>query len=536
MRYERADPVALAEYLWPWMTLYDKQKEILLSVDDNDETVVPSGHELGKTFVDGVAAWIFYLRHEPCRVITTSVSDAQLEHVLWGNIHNLYATCAYDLPVTVGSKHVYKLGPDGNVLPLSYMIGLVASSDTKRQGQALSGHHLAMGAFGEPRTLGIIDEAAGVPHASYDKLRMCTHRRLITGNPYPCDNFFRFAVEGDPANENDRGGDVVHPDSSGRLVRKIIHLCANDSPNVRYAVAQKKLGIPITYEELVPGVISYDKYLAYRSTMNPMEQCIKLDGKWYKGADIMLYPPEWLQASHDWADELETRGSFRRVAKAIGVDPAEGGDKSSWSVVDEYGLMFQVSLKTPDTTDVVSRTIAIMKRFSVPAENVVFDRGGGGKEHADRMRSLGHDVRTVGFGERPQDPRKYNSGIKTRLHKMNRDEIAYAYTNRRAEMYWLLRDLMEPKISRSGRVRVSGFAIPRRYSDCIRQLSVMPALFDAEGRMAMLPKRKKPGVLTSNVKTLIDILGRSPDEADSLVLACYGMCRKAIKMEAGVPS
>lgn len=41
------DPIAFVRLVWPKIKLYDKQREILYSVRDNDETVVPAGNMLG---------------------------------------------------------------------------------------------------------------------------------------------------------------------------------------------------------------------------------------------------------------------------------------------------------------------------------------------------------------------------------------------------------------------------------------------------------------------------------------------------------
>jgi hypothetical protein len=41
------DPLVFANLLWPEVEFYDKQKEIIYSVRDNIETVVPAGNMLG---------------------------------------------------------------------------------------------------------------------------------------------------------------------------------------------------------------------------------------------------------------------------------------------------------------------------------------------------------------------------------------------------------------------------------------------------------------------------------------------------------
>ena len=97
-------------------------------------------------------------------------------------------------------------------------------------------------------------------------------------------------------------------------------------------------------------------------------------------------------------------------------------------------------------------------------------------------------------------------------------ETRYAYKNRRAEMYGELRVLLDPS-------RGTGFGLPSEYAELHRQLAPLPLLYDPEGRLYLPPKDKRSS--TSTELTIKEILGCSPDEADSLVLAVYGMVSKA---------
>jgi hypothetical protein len=54
---------------------------------------------------------------------------------------------------------------------------------------------------------------------------------------------------------------------------------------------------------------------------------------------------------------------------------------------------------------------------------------------------------------------------------------------------------------------------------------------DQEGRLRMLPKSKRDP--SSKEKTLTEIIGRSPDDADSLVLACHALLYEDVRPEAG---
>jgi hypothetical protein len=43
--YGEADPLRLAKLLWPWVHFYDKQREMIYSVEDNAETIVVAGNQ-----------------------------------------------------------------------------------------------------------------------------------------------------------------------------------------------------------------------------------------------------------------------------------------------------------------------------------------------------------------------------------------------------------------------------------------------------------------------------------------------------------
>jgi hypothetical protein len=152
-----------------------------------------------------------------------------------------------------------------------------------------------------------------------------------------------------------------------------------------------------------------------------------------------------------------------------------------------------------------------MRRHDVPPERVCIDVGGGGKQVADRLRSRGYRVRTVGFGT------SVTPEVKARRHDKKRQqgekEERYAYVRRRDQLYGEAALLCDP-------AEGDGFAIPRRYHELRRQLAGMPLVRDHEGRLKLPPKNKKAG---TTQQCLTDILGASPDEADSFTLAIHAM-------------
>ena len=114
--------------------------------------------------------------------------------------------------------------------------------------------------------------------------------------------------------------------------------------------------------------------------------------------------------------------------------------------------------------------------------------------------------------------------MRTSKEKTDAREQRYTYKDRRAEMYGLSRNLVDPELD-------GQFGIDDRYSELKRQLGLLPLLWDPEGRM-YLPKKNKRS-RDSNEETLRDILGCSPDEADSFVLAVFGQRNRARRATAG---
>lgn len=305
-----------------------------------------------------------------------------------------------------------------------------------------------------------------------------------------------------------------------RLYRKVIRITAEDSPNVALALEQVRQGQAPIGEVVTPGVLTYDEYRKRLATWDEQAKCVGLSAQFYQGPEILLYPPAWLALAVQLAANLKGKP---RKALAIGIDPAEGGDSTCMSAVDDLGLIEQVSKKTPDTSVIRGEALAFMRRHNVLPQKVCIDRGGGGKQIADDLRADGHPVRTVAFGESVAMEPKHGKVLVSERREAR--EERYAYVNRRAEMAGELSLLLDP--ARPGH----GFAIPAEHAELLRQMRLIPKLYDREGRLRVLPKSKVGA--DSREKTLVQLIGHSPDEFDSLCLAVYAMTSKPIRMTAG---
>ena len=522
------NPFELQEKLWPHIHFYKEQREIIKSVILNDETVVPAGNMLGKDFVAGFIALVFFLTRNPCRVVTTSVSDDHLR-VLWGEIGRFVAEAKYPLDYRKGGSlilthHEIRKIKDGQVDRFSYVKGKVSE-----HGESLQGHHSpSPNKVTHPTTLAIYDEASAGKQEAYTMIQTWAHRTLIIGNTWPCEQFFKWAVKGNPAT-NDPGGDMPRIDNPG-LYRKVIKIRGEDSPNVRYGMAQKAAGIKPTDRIIVPGVLTYGDYIKRRATLDAHEQSVILDAEFYEGAEIKLYPPDWLNASAGASVALGERG---RKARTIGVDSAEGGDNTAWAVCDEFGLIELISEKTSDTAVIVDKTITLMKQHKVDAKNVLFDGGGGGKQHVDQLRRRGYNCRMIRFGAAATMDRK--RGMTSFNQRVETDETRYVYTNRRCEMYGELRLRLDPSTNKPPFEHSMVFAIDGKHTELRRQMAPLPLLYD-QGRLWLPPKNKPRGDTGSKTATITEMLGCSPDETDALVLANFGMVERAKPRRIGAIS
>lgn len=296
-----------------------------------------------------------------------------------------------------------------------------------------------------------------------------------------------------------------------KYLRKVIRIKAEDSPNVQLALRQQAQGLEPTGEVLLPGVLDWNTYKLRRATWNKILQCISLDGEFYEGEEQLLFPPEWLNLAEQYAATLPKD----RKGEAMGVDTAAGGDNTCWSIIDRRGLIKLISLKTPNTAIITNKTIALIKEYGIPPQKVAFDQGGGGHEHANYLQAQGYQVTMVPFGGSVDtvldELDSFRLDLETKESRFGR----YAFKNRRAEMYWKASRKLEPKEG------LPKFGIPLEYSQELRrQLAVIPRLYDEEGKLYLPPKRTKPNARTISLE---ELLGCSPDEADSFALAVHAL-------------
>ena len=478
------DPLRFIALCWPKMCLFDKQQEVLLSVRDNHETFVHAANQMGKTRIAAIIAIWFFASRTPARVVISSSNETQLESVLWSEIRQLISSSAWPLPFVVTHLSIKKRIRVGSTETESadYVLGHVTKTV-----ESFQGHHLPSD---KPRVLVIFDEASAIGDEYFEASESWAHRKLVVGNPLSTTNFFYRCC---------KGGDVDDPAGGDGLFRKVIHIDGRHSPNVQKGLRWQEKGLPGVPQVSIPGLLTYPEYLRREQQWDEVKRTTRLHGHFYEGERALLFPRKWLDVAtdkHRW-EELQQQ---TRQAEAIGVDVAAGGrDKTVWTVVDRLGVIEQIEMDTPNTMEIPGRTIRLMDQYNIPASRVAFDAGGGGKQIADRLREQGHYVQIIGFGEGA--------------------DAKQAYKNRRVEMYDKLREYLNPD-------RKEGvFALPPDCHQLQHELNVLPLQYDSEGRM-FLPFKHHNTAGPHQGPSICQLLGgRSPDRADSLVLAVWALER-----------
>lgn len=506
------DPLKMIRRFWPNVVAYREQKDILYSVEEHRETIVPAANQMGKDYITALIVLLFYIRRMSARVVTTSVDFSQLELVLWGEMKSFIQSAEYRgkrvvLPLRMNHMDIRRKRKDGTLDPKGYLIGKTATDQA-----SLQGHHLARLPNGGPTTLAVYDEGSGISQEMYTATRAWRHRLLVIGNCYPCRNYFYTA-----AKEGDLWVDDIK-------IRNVIQIKAEHSPNVRLALSEIDKGKKPSNKMLIPGVVTYEDYQIRRKTWDPITQTIGLDAEFYEGSDVMLYPKDRINASSQRAI-LNTEN----IPVSLGVDPASGGDSTSFAESSNTKLVNLESLKTPDTQTIVDIVVTKIERNNLEPKMVNIDSGGGGLQIAHQLRRRGYPVRVVNFGSAFKMARR--AGVAPVKVRDESEEKQKAFKNIRAFLFYLLSLRLDPgsgyelfdipeKLLKYG---VPGNATLRE------QMEPIPLLFDDKGIIYMLSKSRKsniPGAAKDKQITLTELIGHSPDELEAVLLSLYAQYNK----------
>ncbi len=432
------DPVYFFENFLKSGPLWDKQVEIAEAVRDHERVTVRSANGMGKDWVSArISLWFTYV-FPPAIALTTAPTGRQVEKLLWKEIRSAHAGSIIKLADCLNTD--LKISPDW------YMTGFSSKPGETETAQG----------FHSPNMFVCSDEASGLARSHFyavDGILTSENVRwLLISNPMANDGYFFETFTMDNWHK--------------------IHIDAWDSPNVK----AKKV--------IIPGLTTYDwvmKRTKEYGEGSALEQ-IKIRGNFAEEGEQNLISIKILSEAQDIKKPMDT-------GRHMGVDIAREGTDSSCAVLVVNNRVENIEKwHKQKTTYSTGKIIDLMKDWEVPAYNVHLDIIGLGAGVVDRLVELGHEVDGCNFAESAKHDLEW-------ADYLSHDTLI---KNRRAELYWILKCLIENQ----------KFSIPERFASAWADLTAVRKTFTSAGEILLEPKER--------VKKRI---GRSPDEGDAIVLS-----------------
>ncbi len=447
------EPVKFMREVLHWEP-WSRQADVLHALRDHDWVSVRSGHGIGKTKLAAGATIQYLDEHDPALVVTTAPTFHQIEDVLWHEIGLMWPSYqAY----ARGIELIYGL-PEGTVSGTGLLTKLTIGKTRMALGissdkpEKIQGLHC-------PNTLVIVDEASGIDERFYPALLglLTTEgaKLLLIGNPTKPEGFF--------FNSHLPGSEF-----------KRLHISSLESPNV---VAGKIVMDGLTTQTWVDKIRN-------EFGEGTAEWKSRVLGEFPDSLSMRLVPKDWAEAAQ--ARGAAWNGNAPKIDYAsirLGCDVARfGDDMTVICIADKHGVRYMRSWQGQDLMQTCGQVKVLMGEWRVPEESVAVDDGGLGGGVTDRLHEMNIGIIPVGFGERAFDWQHY--------------------ANKRTEMYWAMRDALNPE-------KGATFAIPPEHSVLVREMIQPEYSYMSNGAMQL--ERKK------DIKKR---LKRSPDHADALAL-CF---------------
>ena len=488
----RKDPVWFAnEFIdaTPWQ----KQKDILYALKDNDFVAVRSCNGSGKTYTAAIATLWWLMAHEEAVVITTAPSERQVRELLWREIRSLYN----QNKELIGGKITQTR------LELSnkrYAYGFSTDTVDRFQG------------FHSPNILIVVDEASGLRENLYDPILGCltseNSKLLMIGNPLNLSGTFYDAFHKNRAHfatihisafdtpafheDSDGGQDPLSP--SGEKARVRGNGVDKGEGNGRVSPArggnaEGKGGNPnaaflanradhlLTRSEDHPRGITTPKFvknLARQRGTKSVAYMVRVLGEFPEEADDTLIPLRDIEAA-----TKRNLPYFEEDEAIMGVDVARFGNDMTVLIVRRGPQVIDMlALRRTSTTETVGRIANMARDHDVKAVHI--DDVGMGGGVVDILKEMGlENVIGVNGGTKSDTPERF--------------------VNRRAQLYYGLKQRFED----------DDIAIPDD-AELISQLAALTHTYNARGQLVLETKEK---IRRSG--------HQSPDKADALALAFH---------------
>ena len=429
-----ADPVAFSE-IYLGETLWEKQVEILRSVERNARTAVKACHASSKTRTAAALTLWWLAKHDQAVVITTAPTERQVKKLLWGEIHTLAAKSRIRFPVP--SAMELKLGPK--------RLALGMTTSAENQAVSFAGWH-------GMNLLIIIDEAPGVDQRVFDAIdgiRASGNVRVLElGNPVVGSGHFHDNF------------------AANRASCSAISISAFDTPNLKGLTIDDLLSMSDAELDENPC-----PYLVTRRWVKERYEDWGPDDPRFQARVMGEFPTQGEDAlvSLVWLEAARQREAVIKDNRPIvaGVDVAGPGKDETAVYIVQGGSI--VELQVFGHADPRGDVVRVLRDYGDRLALVNVDVIGIGYNFARHLQDLGFPVRDINVSE-------------VSVETSDEPEATRQYANLKAQLYWNLRERFR-----------EGELCGLTDETTLAQLSTIRYLSDSRGRIAIESKEKARG-------------------------------------------
>ncbi len=432
--------------------IWSIQQKIMLSVRDNRRTACYSCHRIGKSAVAAIIAHWWIDTHKPgeALVVTSAHSNVQVKMALWremGRIHE-----RGKLPGRMNQTEYWiPIGSDGRE-------EMVAFGRKPQDGDTTAFH----GTYSK-YILFIMDESCYVPQSLWDGAE------TLISNEHS-----RILAIGNPDDPNTEFARICSPGSGWNTIQ----VGYQDTPNFTGE------DVPANLKDMLIGP-TWVEEKRKKWGEGSMLFVSKVLGQFPISSSEGLIPIQWVKAAQE-------RALIPTGPNELGVDVGGGHDQNI--IAHRRGPVVRLFKgdQTPDTMKSLSKVLDTLE--STSAQKAKVDSIGLGQGIVDRAAEMSNDQAVK--KESPDLARR--ASLIVGIDVREKAEDSEHFINRRAELYWAIRDRFE-----SGDIDIDPD------DDELANQLVNLRMKRSAGRVQIEEKEEMKRRLN----------GKSPDELESLMLA-----------------
>jgi len=464
----RDDPVAFCREvvgIEPWQ----KQIEVIEAIRDNKRVAVKAGRKVSKSCTATLIALWWFTTWEDAIVVAISTTGDQLKKVIWRELTRMHTRS--QRPIRPDDPAL-RMNSSLTTKPIDGTVSLLPANglhcgDRLVAGSAARDGVAAQGVSG-PHMLYIIDEASGIRKEIIDAVTgnlAGGGRVVLFGNPTRCEEEFFDAFNNKAKSESNPGGYCG------------ITISSEESPNVTSG------------KDLIPGMATREWVEARKFEWGEESSIyrVHVKGEFAPEEAGKIIPLSLIEAAEQRWEETEAVGVLH-----IGIDPAmsESGDEACFAFRRGLKMIALHTFRGLSPEAHLVQLLGFIKSYSSPRDPMPIVT-------VDELGDVGTRVVNAVFRPYAQTHPKDFVLVGVRASD-NAVRDPRQYDKRRDELWGSLADWLR-----------AGGAL-------VEDLKLEKELHSPSWTTNVRDQKK-----ATDKKELRRMLGRSPDRADALALACW---------------